>query len=296
MTTEEALVKLAESTADAVETVLATLCGAADAVRRGACRAVAKGVPPLAGIPVPAVAANVSYVDGVTGGNVFAITRLGARRLAAAMTGMAAAGSIEDDGELTELELSAVGEAGNQMMAAAASATGSVLGQEIEIGAPETRQLPSAAAADAYEAATFAAMVPFTVFGEPCRLVLLVPNAFVVRMMRAFDERAAEAADPRGDDAAAGGAGVATASLRDVRVRVWAELGRARLEIVDAVGLAPGTVVTLDREAGDPVDLFVNGRRFALGQLLLGDDSEWAVRVDSVLFDPESPYLQQGGN
>ena len=43
---------------------------------------------PFESIPAPAVATNVSYVDGVTGGNVFVVTRLGARRLAAAMMGM----------------------------------------------------------------------------------------------------------------------------------------------------------------------------------------------------------------
>ena len=40
------------------------------------------------GISAPAVATSVSYVDGVTGGNVFVMTVEGARKLAAAMTGM----------------------------------------------------------------------------------------------------------------------------------------------------------------------------------------------------------------
>src|SRR5215218_8974042 len=62
------------------------------------------GTSPLAGLPFPAVATNVSYVDGVTGGNVFVMTLEGARRVAAAMMGMtvpdpATAGAIE----LTEL-------------------------------------------------------------------------------------------------------------------------------------------------------------------------------------------------
>ena len=45
--------------------------------------------------------------------------------------------------ELTELELSAVAEAMNQMMASAAGATTTVLGTEVEIGAPETRTFTS---------------------------------------------------------------------------------------------------------------------------------------------------------
>jgi flagellar motor switch protein FliN len=74
--------------------------------------------------------------------------------------------------------------------------------------------------------------------------------------------------------------------LRSVGLRVWAELGRARLPIGRAVGLAPGAVLELDRGVDDPVDLYVNGRRLALGRLLLTDDGEWAVRVESVSPDP----------
>jgi flagellar motor switch protein FliN/FliY len=74
--------------------------------------------------------------------------------------------------------------------------------------------------------------------------------------------------------------------LRSVGLRVWAELGRARLPVGRAVGLAPGSVLELDRGVDDPVDVYVNGRRLALGRLLLTDDGEWAVRVESVSPDP----------
>ena len=108
---------------------------------------VAPGKHPLEGIPVPAVATMVSYVDGVTGGNLFVMTVEGARKLAAAMMGMEpdeTAGAAE----LSELELSAVAEAMNQMMASAAGATTAVLGTEVEIGVPETRTFTSADAGD----------------------------------------------------------------------------------------------------------------------------------------------------
>lgn len=70
--------------------------------------------------------------------------------------------------------------------------------------------------------------------------------------------------------------------LHGVGLRVWAELGRARLPVGRAVGLAPGAVLELDRGVDDPVDLYVNGRRLALGRLLLTEDGEWAVRVESI--------------
>jgi flagellar motor switch protein FliN len=76
--------------------------------------------------------------------------------------------------------------------------------------------------------------------------------------------------------------------LRGVGLRVWAELGRARLPVGRAVGLGPGAVLELDRGVDDPVDLYVNGRRLALGRLLLTEDGEWAVRVESVSPDPDA--------
>ena len=65
-------------------------------------------------------------------------------------------------------------------------------------------------------------------------------------------------------------------------MRVWAELGRTNMPVGRAVNLATGAVVDLDRAPDDPVDLFVNGRRFATGRLLLVED-EWAVRIETVL-------------
>jgi flagellar motor switch protein FliN len=293
MTTEDALVELGESTGDAVLGVLLSL--APDNVSKGGAVVVANGASPTQNIPAPSVAASVSYVDGVTGGNVFVITRLGARRLAAAM--MFQPPPDEDDRELDELELSAVGEAMNQMMAAAAGATGKVLGQEVEISVPDTLQLATAGDADgAFPKTPYATTTSFTVLGETCRLIQLVPNAFVVKMTRALSDRSAEA-----DGSAAGGTAtpiLSTDAIKTIHVRVGAELGRATLPLAHAVGLAAGTVVALDRGADDPIDLYVNGRAFATGRLLLIDQSEWAIRIEHV-HDAAAAYAttsQQGGN
>ncbi len=76
---------------------------------------------------------------------------------------------------------------------------------------------------------------------------------------------------------------VSSVSIRDIVVRVGAELGRATLPLAKAVGLSPGAVIELDRAADDPIDLYVNGRRFATGQLLLVDQTDWAIRIENVL-------------
>jgi flagellar motor switch protein FliN/FliY len=231
------------------------------------------------------VATSVSYVDGVTGANVFVMTLDGARKLAAAMMGMEQPEDPEAP-ELSELELSAVSEAMNQMMASAAIAISSVLGTDVEIGTPETKTFTEPAqAADAYPHTPHAVRASFSVCGEPCRLVQLVPNAFVVRMTRALDELGSEVtpAEPAAAGAAPTAAAPGTPSLAGIPVRVWAELGRAQMPSAQVVGLPSGAVVELNRSAEEPIDLYVNGRRFATGRLMVVDGTDWAVRIETVL-------------
>ncbi|HKZ15607.1 MAG TPA: FliM/FliN family flagellar motor switch protein [Solirubrobacterales bacterium] len=70
-------------------------------------------------------------------------------------------------------------------------------------------------------------------------------------------------------------------ALGQVPMRLWAELGQARLSLAEVVALGVGTVVELDRRLEDPIDLYVNGLRLGHGELEIVDD-EWAVRVDAV--------------
>ncbi len=288
MTPDEALLRIGESTGAAVAGALAAYCP--DAVACGPPVVVATDADPVAGVPLPAVAADVSYVDGLRGGNLFLMPLPAVRALAAAMMGAdPAAIDAAGDGELSELELSAAGEVANQMMATAAAAMSTVLGQEIEIAAPEVRVVAVAAEAlTALDSATSVVSVAIEVLGHPCRLVLLVPHAFVVRMTRALDDLDAEFPAADEDPGAAGEPreDVLHADLLGgVGVRVAAELGRVSMTIRRAVNLAPGAVVELDRELEDPIDLYVNGRRFGTGRLVTLDGDEWAVRIDTVAFE-----------
>jgi flagellar motor switch protein FliN len=279
MNVDDALIKLGESTSEAVASVMQMYAG--DAAQPGPIAIVTPGSDPLGALPTPAVTASVSYVDGVTGGNVFVMTLKGARALAAAMMGEA---PPEDEAtELTELELSAAGEAMNQMMAAAANATAAVLGTEVEIGVPDVRVLDSLSGAlEGHDDAAHVTSAVFTVFGEPCRLVQLVPNAFVMRMTKALDELGAEYLGDQVPSISGESLGI-DESLRGVPVRVWAELGRRQMPIGSPVGTPAGAVLEVDRQADEPVDLYVNGMRFATARLVVSDDGEWAVRIESLV-------------
>ena len=56
----------------------------------------------------------------------------------------------------------------------------------------------------------------------------------------------------------------------------------------EIVGLPSGAVVELNRQADEPIDLYVNGRRFATGRLMVVDGSDWAVRIETILGQPDN--------
>jgi flagellar motor switch protein FliN/FliY len=70
-------------------------------------------------------------------------------------------------------------------------------------------------------------------------------------------------------------------ALMDVKVRVWAEIGRTRMPLADAVTLAEGMLVDLDREHHEPIELYVNGMRMGSGRLVTVD-GEWALTLDEI--------------
>lgn len=290
ITPREALMRLGASTAESIAQVLEMF--APGAVQRGDVTVLPDGASPFANVARGSIASSVSYVDGVTGANIFVLTPAGARVLA---TAMGAPPPQTDEGaedpELSELEMSAIAEAANQTMAAAAAAISVVLGQEVEISTPDTRILEQpGSAADIYGTAPHATSTTFIIAGESCRLIQLIPAAFVVRMVRAMDELSGEVADA---GVVGGSSSGTTASAVDesphslaleevlggINLRVWAELGRARMPLGSALGMPVGAVVDLDRTADAPVDLYVNGMRFATAQLLVTEEGEWAVSL-----------------
>ena len=69
--------------------------------------------------------------------------------------------------------------------------------------------------------------------------------------------------------------------LNDVNLRVRIELGRTQMLLEDVLGLGEGSVVELDKLAGDPVDVYVNGRLIARGEVLVLNDN-FCVRISEV--------------
>jgi flagellar motor switch protein FliN/FliY len=90
-----------------------------------------------------------------------------------------------------------------------------------------------------------------------------------------------------GAPAASGGAASGIGILGDVSLQVRIELGRTRMLVEDVLKLNADSVVELDKAAGDPVDIYVNGRRIARGEVLVLNEN-FCVRVSEILEPFES--------
>lgn len=73
--------------------------------------------------------------------------------------------------------------------------------------------------------------------------------------------------------------------LRDVHLQVKVELGRGRMYLKDILRLGQGSVVELERLAGDPLDIYVNDKVIARGEVLVLNES-FCIRITEV-FNPE---------
>ncbi len=89
-------------------------------------------------------------------------------------------------------------------------------------------------------------------------------------------------------DAVAGSAAESFVDLRRlsaVPVDLSVEIGRARMSVGETLELREGSVVTLDRMAGEPVDLLVNGKPIARGEVVVIDE-QFGLRLTQVLANP----------
>lgn len=80
--------------------------------------------------------------------------------------------------------------------------------------------------------------------------------------------------------------GTSIAVLYDVEMTLTAELGRTRLPLRQVLDLAPGAVLELDRTAGSPADVMVNGRLIARGEVVVVDE-DYGLRITEIVAGPE---------
>lgn len=70
--------------------------------------------------------------------------------------------------------------------------------------------------------------------------------------------------------------------VMDIHLPVVIELGRTRMLIKEIIDLAPGAIIELDKLTGEPVELYVNGKKFALGEVVVVDEN-FGVRITELV-------------
>jgi flagellar motor switch protein FliN/FliY len=94
-------------------------------------------------------------------------------------------------------------------------------------------------------------------------------------------------------EVAASGAGAGNSSdrapyvLADVEMGVTAELGRCRMTVRELLSITPGALIDLDRPAGAPVDVLVNGTLIARGEVVVIDE-EFGIRISELVPQPSA--------
>jgi flagellar motor switch protein FliN/FliY len=73
--------------------------------------------------------------------------------------------------------------------------------------------------------------------------------------------------------------------LRDVEVEVTLEIGRKRMKIGDLLRLGPGQTLELDKAAGEPLEIVVNGRLIGRGEAVVVGD-RYGLRITQILSSP----------
>lgn len=70
--------------------------------------------------------------------------------------------------------------------------------------------------------------------------------------------------------------------IMDVTVQVSVELGRTTMQVREVLGLGPGSIVELDKHAGEPVEVVVNNKTVARGEVVVIDEN-FGVRITEIV-------------
>lgn len=294
----------------------------------------------------PCVFIHISYIEGLDGSNVLLLKDEDVKVITDLMMG--GDGTNVTD-ELTEMHLSAIGEAMNQMMGSAATSLSSMLNKKVDISPPVASQYDINAdvlsdemkvlSSDTLVKVSFKMEIGTLVNSE---IMQMFPVSFAREMVESFKkvsrddltgnsgtvESGSKQAAPQQSTVNTGAtqqqqqhqdmmgstpqqmampvnqapvqnvqpvqfqnfAPVNTSFVQpenidlimDVPLEVTVELGRANKSIKEILDFSPGTIVELDKLAGEPVDVLVNGKLVARGEVVVIEES-FGIRVTEIV-------------
>lgn len=258
-----------------------------------------------------ALEASVAYSGALNGNAYYYMPKDAATKIAGLMMG-------QEDSELSEMAQQALKEAYSQMTGAADSAINEKYGGDFSSNPLEVKVVNTAAEASAQGAELVVVKAKLTVEGiadaVPYAMVFDMPlvQAFLTMVTGGGATADAGALDAGGagdlDSLLGGGPGAGNVGaqqvdfgdltpaaevqpqgnisiLMDVTMQVTVELGRTTMDIRDILALGEGSIIELDKLAGEPVDLLVNNKSIAKGEVVVIDEN-FGVRVTEIV-DPK---------
>lgn len=282
---------------------------------------------------IPYVGVEVEYTEGLKGHNLLILKKEDVLKMTDLMMG--GEGKIEE-GEITELHLSAIGEAMNQMIGSAATSLSTLLNKTINISPPKafivdfTASLPTDISFPEGDVVKIAFKMEV---GEiiDSEIMQLLPLDFAKELVQSVlskneekpsevtfqeessnviienDEKIVETANnisPGGkvtkkeqkvnvspvvfqsfdeDSSSKGKKDKENLDLiLDVPLTITVELGKTKKLIKDILELSEGSIIELDKLAGEPVDILVNGKYIAKGEVVVIDEN-FGVRITDIV-------------
>jgi flagellar motor switch protein FliN len=261
--------------AECVERLLGSVGGTATVSFREA-----RDAETLRALPGPLVALACRFTRGATGPGALILPgafALGVAKLLAgeAMDTAAAAPGPDDEDALRELA--------NQLASGVATALGESLGQPVGFEGPGMQWLEAGGSGLPAETDGTALTLSVTLSGTGGEAWLVVPRAAVSRVP---PRTAAQATLPPLRESPSRKNGNGMELLFDIALPVTVELGRTRMMIRDILHLAPGSVLELDKLAGEPVDILINEKSIARGEVVVIDEN-FGVRLTSIVTPSE---------
>ena len=298
----------------------------------------------------PCVFIHISYIDGISGNNVLILKEHDVKVITDLMMG---GDGSNTEGELTELHLSAISEAMNQMMGSAATSLSSMLDKKVDISPPTASVVDLNDSIDDVTVSSFLAdelvQVSFAMqIGDlvDSQIMQLYPFDFARDLYRKFigdaglgQEEAqpepAPAAQPQSTPDPMAGVNMNSAAqampqqpqmqpdmaqqvmqqpymmpapnvnvqpaqfqpfnagvsplmqqenidlIMDVPLEVTVELGRSNKSIKEILDFSPGTIIELNKLAGEPVDVLVNGKFVAKGEVVVIEEN-FGIRITEI--------------
>lgn len=243
----------------------------------------AKPAELLARMPLPWVVVEATYQRGMSGVHWLLFSQQNALAL-----GQTTTGNVDGEGELQTAHQEAIRDAINQMLASAGPALMPLFGRSVSY-APVTVHVIEDAEVLPQELAPQADRVWLVraratgADGFAIDLTLTISQELArgIAALGADEPAPPVAPAPQRAERAESGSSKIDLIL-DVALPVTVELGRARMQIQDILKLAPGSVIELDKSSGDPVELFINERPIAKGEVVIIDEN-FGIRLTSIV-------------